>query len=454
MLLEIRNDCMLDLAAISLFCIFGVVVGIATGILPGLHVNNVALILITLSGGIYSFCTAIFDLHLSSGFIFILISGFIVSVSISHTFHNIIPATFLGAPEEDTALSVLPTHRFLLKGKGYEAVALSTLGSFGAIMVCLSLIYGMRFLLGSPLFLYSTLQEIMVWVLIAISIFMVTTEKAEISKIGITAIPPPITGVLFATFVFFLSGIFGLVVLDFKLESPIPGLQAPVLFPALTGLFGIPTLIHSLVTKPVIPCQKIERTSVDNRPSTILSIVTGSLAGVFVSIIPGITSAIGTIIAINARERTGDEQTIITLSSVNTASAFSVIVMLFIILRSRSGVALAVNDLITVEKWSSITMPTNLSYLLIFLLLSGFLSYFSALKIGEVFAKNFNKIPYFLVVKIIIAMITILVSLFTGILGILILISATFIGYLPILWGVRRSHCMGLLLIPIILHLL
>ena len=175
---------------------------------------------------------------------------------------------------------------------------------------------------------------------------------------------------------------------------------------------------------------------------------------IIVSIIPGITSATGTILAMNARKGSGNEQTIVTLSSVNTASAFSVIVVLFIILRPRSGAALAVNELIAVEEWTALMIPIGLIYLLMFLIFGGALSYFLTLKIGKIFAKHFANVPYSLLVTLTIAMIVILVFIFTGIMGVLILISATCIGFLPISWGVRRSHCMGLLLIPIILHFL
>lgn len=327
---------MLDFLVMLGLCFLGVLVGIATGILPGLHVNTVALILLFLS-------SAIAD----SDFVLLLFSGFIISASISHSFHNIIPATFLGAPDEDTALSILPTHSLLLEGRGYEAVALSALGSFGAIVACLLFLYCIK----TIDLLYSTLQEIMVWLLIAISIFMLATER----------------NILFATLVFFLSGIFGVVALDFELPSLV-GINTSVLFPALTGLFGIPTLLNSLMTKPDIPRQKVEKTKVKTH-SSLLSILTGSVAGIFVSIVPGITSAIGTLLATNIRGESGKEQTIITLSSVNTASAFSVIVVLFVILKPRSGVAIAVNQLISIEKWCT-TMPTNLVYLLLFLVLS------------------------------------------------------------------------------------
>jgi len=429
--------------------------GIATGLLPGLHVNNIALILLSLSGTIVAFCQPLFSFGISEQFIFILICGFIIAVSVSHTFHDCIPTTFIGAPEEDTALSVLPAHGLLLEGNGYKAVALSALGSYGAIVVCIFLLYIIRFIIGSPLFLYSTMQEIMVWILIAISILMLATEKAKIDDFGDKGKRPAISGIFFAMFVFFLSGIFGLVILDFALDSPI-GLDAPVLFPALAGLFGMPTLLNSLMTKPVIPKQKIEKLKLtsDDKKSSILSIITGSLAGILVSIIPGITSATGTILAMNAREGSGNEQTIVTLSSVNTASAFSVIIVLFIILRPRSGAALAINELIVVEEWTALTIPTTLLYLLIFLIFAGSLSYFLTISIGKLFAKKFANVPYSYIVTLTVAMVTILVFLFTGFMGVFILISATIIGFLPVLWGIRRSHCMGLLLIPIILHFL
>jgi len=82
------------------------------------------------------------------------------------------------------------------------------------------------------------------------------------------------------------------------------------------------------------------------------------------------------------------------------------------------------------------------------------LSYFLTLKVGKIFAKKFANVPYALIVKLTITMIVILVFLFTGFMGVLILIVATLIGLLPVEWGVRRSHCMGILLLPILLYFL
>jgi putative membrane protein len=87
-------------------------------------------------------------------------------------------------------------------------------------------------------------------------------------------------------------------------------------------------------------------------------------------------------------------------------------------------------------------------------LLSGTLSYFLVLKIGKIFAKHFANVPYALLIKLTITLVVILVLLFTGIMGLLILVVATLIGLIPIHWGVRRSHCMGVLLLPVILYFL
>jgi putative membrane protein len=340
-----------------------------------------------------------------------------------------------------------------MEGKGYEAVALSAMGSYGAILFCFFLLFPIRFLIGEPIMFYEDLKEIMFWVLASISILMIGTEKAKIDIFNKKGKINSVFGMLFATFVFILSGIFGIVIFEVPVDSPI-GLSSPVLFPALAGLFGTPTLLTSLATNPKIPNQTIKEPVLTKKTqkTSILSIITGSFGGILVSIIPGITSATGTVLSMNLRGESDKRQTIITLSAVNTACAFFVVVMLFVILRSRSGATLAAMELIMVEEWTNIIMPVNLNYLLITLLFGGTLSYFLTLKVGKIFAKRFANVPYALIVKLTITLVVILVLLFTGILGLLILIVATCIGLIPVNWGVRRSHCMGILLIPIMLY--
>lgn len=113
---------------ISLFLIFlsvlaGYLLGIVSGLLPGVHTNNFALALVAFSpflaekGGVAPFYIALI----------------ILSNAVSHTFHDIIPSVFLGAPDGDTALAVLPGHRLLLEGAGAEAIRLSAWGGVRAL---------------------------------------------------------------------------------------------------------------------------------------------------------------------------------------------------------------------------------------------------------------------------------------------------------------------------------
>ena len=444
---------MFDLFLVLFFCLLGVLTGILTGLIPGLHVNNIALILLSLSSGFVSSFAFLLEYGFSSDFIFVLIGIYILSCSLAHTFLDCIPSTFLGAPDPDTALSVLPAHSLFVEGRGYEAVAYSAMGSFGAIVFCFCLLIPVRFIIGEPVFFYDVLKKIMFFVLLAITVLMICTEKGKIEVKNKKGVYSSVLGMFFAFFVFVISGFFGMIIFGVPVSSPI-GTESPVLFPALAGLFGVSTLLNSLMTKPFIPKQKIEdvKLSKDMKKSSILSIITGSLGGILVSIIPGITSATGTVLALNTRGESSKRQTIVTLSAVNTACAFFVVVMMFVILRARSGAALAVMDLITIEEWSGLFIPLNIVYFLIALVFSGTLSYLFTLFCGKIFAKKFARVNYVLLVKITILFAIILVFLFTGLLGLFVLLVATVIGLLPVFWGVRRSHCMGVLLLPILLY--
>ena len=104
----------ISLTLLIISIIIGFLLGIISGLTPGIHVNNFALILVAIS----PFLSGI-------GFASFYIAVIILSNSIAHTFLDIIPSVFLGAPEADTALAVLPGHALLMEGRGAEAIRLS-----------------------------------------------------------------------------------------------------------------------------------------------------------------------------------------------------------------------------------------------------------------------------------------------------------------------------------------
>ena len=53
--------------------------------------------------------------------------------------------------------------------------------------------------------------------------------------------------------------------------------------------------------------------------------------------------------------------------------------------------------------------------------------------------------------KFMIVALFVLVWIFTGIIGVVVMLVATFIGLLPPLLGIRKSHAMGFLLVPVMI---
>ena len=112
----------------------GFVLGILSGLTPGLHLNNFAAMLLALSPQL-----------LAQGLTPFQMASIILAASISQTFFDAIPAIFLGAPDSETALTVLPGQRLMLEGRGMDAVHLSALGSAGSIIIALFLVVPISF---------------------------------------------------------------------------------------------------------------------------------------------------------------------------------------------------------------------------------------------------------------------------------------------------------------------
>jgi putative membrane protein len=97
-------------------------------------------------------------------------------MSITHTFVDFIPSIFLGAPDEDSVLSVLPGHQFLLKGHGHQALVLTLKG--GLIAMILILLFTPIFINFLPEF-YETISKLIPCILIGISMISIATKKKK-----------------------------------------------------------------------------------------------------------------------------------------------------------------------------------------------------------------------------------------------------------------------------------
>jgi putative membrane protein len=436
-------DAFLLLVLLFAFSMLGVLLGTLTGLVPGFHPNNVAFILLSLAPLIIAESHFLND-FVSPDTLLILVASTILAASVAHTFLSFIPAAFIGAPEGDTALALLPAHRLLLEGRAYEATVLSVIGSFGAVIFSFLFFIPFYFLFSS-LHFYEIIRGLMLYLLIGISAMLILTESFSERMEVYQAI-------LLSSFVFVLSGLFGYVILNMPVDAPF-FFRSTMLFPALTGLFGLSTILFSLLYTPEIPEQMIEE-PVRDRGGIIKSVISGSAFGSLVSFLPGITSAHATVMAMLARRNREPEQVIMTLSGVNTANVIFCLETLFLISRARSGATIAISRLLDVQPWERLFIPPSaLVYLLIAISIAAPFSFFITKYVGKQFALQFARLPYRKMLSGIAIFLAVLVFLFTGALGLLVLLVGTCIGLIPIYFGVRRSNCMGILLLPIIVML-
>jgi len=410
--------------------VLGVLLGTLTGLIPGFHPNNVAVILVSISPVLMR------ELDFLDAYDFsIVVASAILATAVTHTFLSFIPAAFIGAPEADTALSLLPAHRLLLEGRAYEATVLSAIGSFGAVIFSLLCLIPFYFIVSSRLF--AILQSHLLYVLIGISAILILTESFSERM-------EPHLAIMLSTMVFTISGIFGVV---------LQKLPVPMFLPAFTGLFGLSTILYSLFYTPEIPPQEIKEPEIENM-GVLKSIASGAVSGSVVSVLPGITSAHATVMAMLARRNREPEQVILTLSGVNTANVIFCTATLFLTLHARSGTMIAISRIMEVQPWEGIAPPRAFVLLLIAVLTASAFSFFITRYVGKQFSLLFRGIPYRKMLFGIIVSLTLLVFVITGWLGLLVLFVATAIGLIPIFAGVRRSNCMGVLLLPIIIALL
>ncbi len=393
----------------SLALLLGILAGTFTGLIPGVHINLISVILVS-------------NLFLFEKFNPIIPAVFIVSMAISHTFLDFIPSVFLGAPEEDTFLSILPGHEMLKEGKAHEAVVLTIYGSLAALAIIL--IFTPIFIFIIPAF-YARLQIILPFILIFISAYLILREKYIITSLV----------------VFVLAGFLGFASLNLPVKQP--------LLPLLTGLFGTSALIISLKEKTKIPEQTatpLKQIKINKKEffkSTISSIISAPLC----SFLPGIGSGHAAVIGSEIIPQS-TRGFMFLLGAINTIVMGLSFVTLFVIDRTRTGAAVAIKEIL---KEVSIQ---NLTAILIATILAGLISALLGIKISKIFSKNINKISYAKISTAVIILLIMINLIFSNLLGLLVLLTGTALGIFTIKSGVRRINLMGCLLVPTIIFYL
>ncbi len=395
--------------------IIGIIAGAFTGLMPGIHINLVGAILVELSA------TAFFWIS----HVFLVI--FIASMSITHTFIDFIPSIFLGCPDTDTQLSVLPGHELLKEGKGYEAVMLTAHGGIFAVFILLLLAFPLAFIVSE---VYELIHSIMFWILLTTSSLLVFTEKKKLT----------------ALFIFLISGLLGLCVLNLNIKEP--------LLPLLTGLFGSSMLIISIKNKIRIPAQEINFSGCRIFKPIVGSILASPLCGFLPGLGSGQAAVLGNIIsnirfpclAKPMRNGTDRKGFLILIGATNVLVMGLSFVSLYAISKTRTGAAAAIQQIIGILSWKMLLL------ILFAVLISGVISFFLTKYLTRFLSKKMNKINYTILSVATLIFLTIIVFIFSGFIGLLVLIASTLTGIYCNSLAVKKTHMMGCLLIPTILY--
>ena len=354
--------------------LLGILVGVLGGLLPGIHIN-------TLLPTISNFPTAI-----------------IVS-SIIYTFLDVVPSTFFGVPDVDTAVTVLPAHLLVLEGYGIEAISVSAFSSL------------VGFLLSLPIFLLflTFLRSVDPYLTILTPFILITISAFVVVGDG--------RGWVKALIIFVLSGILGFLFLN-------------DILPLLAGLFSSPVLLASIMGERRIPKQVRSL-----RVPKLENVVSGILGGTLVSLFPGISSGIATVVATNGVK--DDMGVISAMSSANTVNALLCYAVFLSIRRVRSG---AVSFIRTLDPILFLELAI-LSALLGFLLTLAF-----GIVMGEIVHRIDQRNLSVLALSILLATV-----IFTcGVHGLFVFSISSIVGAMATYMDVRKINCMGCLILPLL----
>ena len=390
------------------FVFAGIALGTASGLVPGLHANNFALVLA-------GFAPAIPAPPLYVG-------AAMLAAGVTHTFLDIVPALAIGVPDPALAPSALPGHRLVLQGRGREALRLSAMGSLLAVAFAVPLAVPVTLAMKRA---YPTIAAHLPVVLGTVSVLLVVTERTMTARVG-------------GAVALLASGALGVLTLDVPPEGVLPA--GSMLAPLFAGLFGAPILVEALSGEG-IPPQDDAQVTVSRKVVVAVGAV-GTLAGAVVGYIPAISSAIAAAAALVVLPHRGPRPFIIATSGVNTANTVFALFALVALGSPRTGVLVAIENT---------GVPLNLPVLLGSVAIAAVAGFLLVLALGDRYLSVVGAVDNVALSVGVLAFLCVLVVAFTGPIGLAVFGVSTLVGLVPGQFGSRRMTCMGVLLVPLTL---
>ena len=343
----------------------------------------------------------------------------VVSVEISYSFFEFLSPMIFGIGNETTSLSI-DTDINLTEESFKRGMNMVASGGLVGILISLPLLFFAEKIYP---FVYNSLKPFLGWILLFLCVYMIFIERNWKKKI-------------FATIIFCLSGLIGLLVRDNTFIS-----SEYLLMPIFIGLYGFSSLISKKQRK-IDSIQDITWTE----KARIVAIA--FVTSMFGSLVSGMKRGQTSALALHLGKIFKREEVLFILSLISLAFVTLSIFVLGSTGKARTSLAYEVKEIMGEIQFSqtalfavTIVVSACISICMLILL---------AKPIGRVLSRINEK--YLKIFGFCIGVL--LIINFTGIYGLLLAFTTTCIGILSSRLGIRSTHLMGVLLLPSIISMI
>ena len=426
---------MVPLSDLLLWSFAGVLFGSLISWIPGFHIFNIMALLVAVFG--------VGELMPVQAFPF-----FAIGAIVAYAFVSAISSVYFSVADESAVFLLFPTQRYLLLGRGHEAVLLYLIGAVAGTLV---LVLGALFVFPKVLPpIYQATSPYITYFLVAIVVFMFMSEwpmEGDRGKTPLQRLWLAWRQILGGIAVFLLSGILGFAVMNTNL---LPTTSAYTrLTPMFIGFFGMSWVLLNILSNPPMLPQKLDDKVESSVYNTLKATFGGALGGTIAAVYPIITGGMGALVAGHITSQRGDDAFIISQGVNRVIYYVGAFTLLFLpnLRLTRGAAAWLVSSVYTPKSYAEYLAAIGV------ILLSAGISFLFTYYLSKLIARSFT-VVHIRKLSYIVAVVLVVISyVLTGPMGVVVLFVSTAIGMMAAAFNTRRSYCLGGLVLPVLISM-
>ncbi len=432
--LELMQFTLITILITSVAAVLG---GLITMLFPGMHVYNLLGFMMIFSIAVVESLNPLYLAAIIVG----LMLGYIMTFSSISTL-------YFQAPDDSTMFFMMPSQKYMMKGKAHAAAVLGAVGSLVGVFIVV-----VGFPLGGIIIkiFYEVFKDAMFFLTGIVICFVLMSEWPKDFGQGQTKWQRLRDGwstLSWGYLVFILASILGIINFNKPLIPSANAFQS--LAPIFIGLFAIPSMITNVISKVNVPPQYVSKSVHLRGHHIIQSGVSGAAGGVYGAVTPGVTPGPSGYMAGHATAQGGETNFLMSMNVnriVYYVGAATLLMHPAVHLR-RGGVSMFI-DLFGYAPKSSGDYYIVISALCF----AAFISFILILGLSRLAGRFLRKLDFRIISIISIVVLIAIVALFTSWQGLIVLTVASGLGLIPVLFQTRRMSLLAVLLTPMFLNM-